>query len=71
MRTTPVIEWLLRLRHSLEERVLYNLAGGMVLTRAKFRDCLALKNERLGEVLGSPEHAGRLSRTAAGWRRLD
>ena len=56
---------------SLEERVLDNLAGGMVLTRAKLRDCLAVKNERLGEVLESLERAGRLSRTAAGWRRRD
>jgi hypothetical protein len=56
---------------SLEERVLDNLAGGMVLTRAKLRDCLAVKNERLGVVLESLERAGRLSRTAAGWQRLD
>ena len=56
---------------SLEERVLDNLAGGMVLTRAKLRNCLAVKNERLGEVLGLLERAGRLSRTAAGWQRLD
>jgi AAA domain len=56
---------------SLEERVLDNLAGGMVLTRAKLRDCLAVKNERLGGVLESLERAGRLSRTAAGWQRLD
>ena len=51
--------------------MLDNLAGGMVLTRAKLRDCLAVKNERLGEVLESLECAGRLSRTAAGWQRLD
>ena len=55
----------------LEERVLDNLAGGMVLTRAKLRDCLAVKNERLGEVLESLERTGRLGRTAAGWQRLD
>jgi hypothetical protein len=55
----------------LEERVLDNLAGGMVLTRAKLRDCLAVKNERLGEVLESLERAGRLGRPAAGWQRLD
>jgi hypothetical protein len=58
-------------RHSLEERVLYNLARGMVPTRAKLRDCLAVKNERLGEVLESLELVGRLSRTVAGWQRLD
>jgi hypothetical protein len=51
--------------------VLYNLARGMVLTRAKPRDCLAVKNGRLGEVLLSLESAGRLSRTAPGWQRLD
>jgi hypothetical protein len=56
---------------SLSERVLDKLTGGMVFTRAKLRDCLAVKNERLGEVLESLERAGRLSRTAAGWRRLD
>ena len=56
---------------SLEERVLDNLADGMVLTRTKLRDCLAVKNERLGGVLESLERAGRLSRTAAGWQRLD
>jgi hypothetical protein len=44
--------------HSLEERVLDSLAGGMVLTRSKLRDCLAVKNKRLGEVLESLEHAG-------------
>ena len=42
-------------QHSLEERVLYNLVRGMVLTRAKLRDCLAVKNEHLGEVLESQE----------------
>jgi AAA domain len=56
---------------SLEERVLDNLADGMVLTRTKLRDCLAVKNERLGGVLESLERAGRLSRTGAGWQRLD
>ena len=56
---------------SLEERVLDKLAGGMELTRAKLRGCLAVKNERLGGVLESLERAGRLSRTAAGWQRVD
>ena len=55
----------------LHEQVLDILAGGVVLTRAKLRECLAVKNERLGEVLESLERAGRLSRTAAGWQRLD
>ena len=47
------------------------LAGGAVLTRAKLRDSLAVKNERLGEALESLERAGRLCRTPAGWQRLD
>jgi hypothetical protein len=56
---------------SLQEQVLDYLAGGRALTRAKLRDRLAVKNERLGEVLESLERAGRLRRTAAGWQRLD
>jgi hypothetical protein len=35
-------------RRSLEERVLALLAQGVVLTRAKLRDSLAVQNERLG-----------------------
>ena len=58
-------------RRSLEERVLDLLAPGAVLTRAKLRDSLGVKNERLGEVLESLERAGRLCRTPAGWQRLD
>jgi len=58
-------------QRSLEERVLDLLAHGAVLTRAKLRDSLGVKNERLGEALKSLERAGRLCRTAAGWQRLD
>jgi hypothetical protein len=58
-------------QRGLQDQVLDALAGGVVLTRAKLRDCLAVKNERLGGVLESLERAGRLSRTAEGWRRLD
>jgi hypothetical protein len=58
-------------RRGLQEQVLDVLAAGIVLTRAKLRDRLAVKNERLGEVLESLERAGRLRRTAAGWQRLD
>ena len=54
----------------LKEKVLDVLGGGVVLTRARLRDRLAVKNERLGEVLESLEHSGRLRRTAAGWQRL-
>lgn len=58
-------------QRSLEAQVLDILAGGQVLTRAKLRDCLAIKNERLGAVLELLERTGRLSRTATGWQRLD
>ena len=57
-------------RRGLEERVLDLLAGGVVLTRAKLRDSLAVKNERLGEALESLERAGRLRRTPSGWQRV-
>jgi hypothetical protein len=55
---------------SLEERVLDLLAQGRVLTRASLRDSLAVKNERLGTVLESLERAGKIVRTAGGWRCL-
>jgi AAA domain len=58
------------MQRSLETHVLDMLAGGLVLTRAKLRDGLAVKNERLGEVLESMERSGRLRRTSAGWQRL-
>ena len=54
---------------SLEDRLLEFLAGGQVLTRTRLHDSLAVKNERLGEVLESLERAGRLSHTARGWQR--
>ncbi len=60
-----------RKQRGLEERVLDLLALGAVFTRAKLRDSLGVKNERLGEALESLERAGRLCRTPAGWRRLD
>jgi len=58
-------------RRSLHDQVLALLAPGVVLTRAKLRDTLAVKNQRLGAVLESLERAGRLRRTAAGWQRPD
>jgi hypothetical protein len=58
-------------RRSLEERVLALLAQGVVLTRAKLCDPLAVQNERLGDALESLERAGRLCRTPAGRRRLN
>jgi AAA domain len=53
----------------LEERVLDLLGQGTTVTRAKLRDTLGVKNERLGEALESLERAGRLCRTPAGWQR--
>jgi AAA domain len=58
-------------RRSLEEQALDLLAKGGVFTRAKLRNSLGVKNERLGEVLESLERAGRLRRTPAGWQRLN
>ena len=54
----------------LEEQVLDLLAQGEVLTRTRLRDSLAVKNERLGEVLESLERAGKIGRTSCGWQRL-
>jgi hypothetical protein len=58
-------------QQSLQHRVLELLAPGVVLTRAKLRDTLGVKNERLGEALEALERTGQLRRTAAGWRRRD
>jgi hypothetical protein len=58
-------------QRSLQEQVLDLLAQTTTLTRVKLRDALAVKNERLGEVLDSLERAGRLRRTPAGWQRID
>ena len=58
-------------RRSLQEQVLDHLPQGVVVTRAKLRDSLAVKNERLGEALSTLERAGRLCRTPAGWQRPD
>jgi hypothetical protein len=58
-------------RRSLEEQVLDVLTKGAMLTRAKLRDSLGVKNERLGEALESLERAGRLCRTPAGWQRVN
>jgi AAA domain len=53
---------------SLEERLLGLLVQGATVTRAKLRDSLGVKNERLGEALLALERAGRLCRTPAGWQ---
>ena len=58
-------------RGSLQEQVLALLAGGVVQTRARLRDALGVKNQRLGEALESLEQAGQIRRTPAGWQRVD
>jgi hypothetical protein len=57
-------------QRGLEDRVLDLLSQGAPLTRAKLRDSLGVKNERLGEALESLERSGRLGRTPGGWQRL-
>ncbi len=56
-------------RRDLQKRVLDLLAESGVLTRAKLREMLSVKNERLGEALESLQQAGRISRTPTGWQR--
>jgi len=58
-------------QRSLAEQVLDLLTEGAVSTRAKLRESLGVKNERLGAALESLKQAGRLCRTPAGWQRLD
>ena len=58
-------------RRNLEQEVLGLLSDGVVLTRAKLRDTLSVKNERLGDVLQMLERAARVRRTATGWQRVD
>ena len=54
----------------LEQQVLELLSPGGVLTRAKLRDTLSVKNERLGDVLQSLERTARIRRTPTGWQRV-
>jgi RecA-family ATPase len=58
-------------RHDLQEQVLTALDKDAVRTRAKLREELSVKNERLGEALEILERAGRIRRTASGWQRSD
>jgi AAA domain len=58
-------------RQSLEQRVLERLSPGVPVTRAKLRESLGVKNQRLGAALESLERAGRLCRTAEGWQRRE
>jgi hypothetical protein len=53
----------------LPGEILKLLTDGRTLTRAKLRETLAVKNERLGEALESLEQTGRIRRTAIGWQR--
>jgi hypothetical protein len=54
----------------LEQQVLELLSPGGVLTRAKLRDTLSVKNERLGDVLQSLERTARIRHTPTGWQRV-
>jgi len=56
-------------RRDIQKRLLDLLAENGVLTRAKLRETLAVKNERLGEALESLQQTGQISRTPTGWQR--
>jgi hypothetical protein len=58
-------------RWSLEQRVLELLGSGVTVTRAKLRESLGVKNQRLGAALESLERAGRLCHTPGGWQRRE
>jgi predicted HTH transcriptional regulator len=58
-------------RSDIQKRVLDLLAENGVLTRAKLRETLSVKNERLGDALESLQQAGRISRTPTGWQRTN
>jgi len=58
-------------RHGLQEQVLAALDKDAACTRAKLREVLSVKNERLGEALQALERSGRIRRTASGWQRSD
>jgi len=57
-------------KRNLQEQVLTLLVQEAVFTRAKLRDTLSVKNERLGQTLESLEQAGRIRHTSAGWQRV-
>jgi hypothetical protein len=54
----------------LKEQVLDLLARRQVLTRTRLQDSLAVKNERLGEMLELLERTGQVSRMSGGWQRV-
>jgi len=68
---TVVAELHVDQRRSLQDQVLALLGPRAVFTRAKLRDTLSVKNERLGEALELLERAGQLHRTSAGWQRVN
>jgi hypothetical protein len=55
-------------QRDLQKRVLDLLGENRVLTRAKLRERLSVKNERLGDALETLQQAGRISRTSTGWQ---
>lgn len=57
-------------RRDVQERTLELLTEHGQLTRAKLRELLAVKNERLGEALESLQQAGRIRRTPTGWQPM-
>jgi len=56
-------------RRDIQKRVLDLLGENSVLTRAKLRELLSVKNERLGDALEALQDAGRIHRTPTGWQR--
>lgn len=56
-------------RQDLQKDVLNLLTQHGSLTRAKLRELLSVKNERLGDVLESLQQHGQISRTPTGWQR--
>ena len=56
-------------RRDIQKRVLDLLGENAVLTRAKLRELLSVKNERLGDALEALQLAGRIRRTPTGWQR--
>jgi hypothetical protein len=57
-------------QRDLQQQLLEALDGA-VLTRARLRETLSVRNERLGEALESLHQAGRIRRTPTGWQRAD
>jgi len=58
-------------QRDLQRRVLDILAENRVLTRAKLREMLSVKNQRLGTALEALQQAGQIGRTPTGWQRTD